>query len=288
MSNEIPPIYPPRDQVVPLLIKQFVLDYHEGTKGYEFPVKLELTEHLLVSVGLMLLYAQRNNEAVYEHYVELEDELLRKYRKALKPYFVKQFFKYFWFDEVLLEKKIYTKEEFNRIAPDWRRLTLTEITEFVSRCQDILFHLRAVIYLQMEPEAGVMPKEATPSLPEPQELDKEFSKPRRLLAIYYLLKAGYDIDHRENKSISAIARFAHLLTGTKITSIQNSDIYKKYSMMPNFNKGEKLIADLRFIRPFFEDLHIETALQLIDAEIKRAIEDVPAGKRKKYRGSGDS
>ena len=98
-----------------------------------------------------------------------------------------------------------------------------------------------------------------------------------------MLKAGWGIEHRDSHYVSAVARFAHLMTGTKITNIQNSDIYKKYSKMPNYKKDEHLIADLKFIRPYFEELHIEKAIQLIDDEIQRAIKELPTVARKKYR-----
>jgi hypothetical protein len=53
--------------------------------------------------------------------------------------------------------------------------------------------------------------------------------------------------------------------------------------MPNYKKGEHLIADLKFIRPYFEQLHIEKAVQLIDDEIQRAVKELPVATRKKYR-----
>ncbi len=77
------------------------------------------------------------------------------------------------------------------------------------------------------------------------------------------------------------------MTGTKITNIQNSDIYKKYSKMPNYKKSEHLIADLKFIRPYFEQLHIEKAIQLIDEEIQRAVKELPVAARKKYRDNDE-
>ena len=53
--------------------------------------------------------------------------------------------------------------------------------------------------------------------------------------------------------------------------------------MPNYKKDEQLIVDLKFIRPYFEQLHIEKGVKLIDEEIQRAIKELPVGVRKKYR-----
>jgi len=57
--------------------------------------------------------------------------------------------------------------------------------------------------------------------------------------------------------------------------------------MPNYKKGDQLIADLKFIKPYFEQLNIERAVELIDEEIKRAIQELPSTARKKYRDEGE-
>jgi hypothetical protein len=274
-----------RDQAVTLLVKRFIKDYRSATIHYELPEKLELTEHLLFALDLIFIHAYTDNENIYSYYLELEDELLRKYRKTFKPYLVQQFFRYFWFDEVLTEKEIYTPEAFYNLEPEWRRLSVEEITDFIEQCRDFLYYARAIIYLQLEPEsAGVEQiRLPAPVMPEQFEQDKDITKARQLLTIYYLLKAGWEIEHRSSHPVSAIVRFAHLLTGTKFSNLQNSDLYKKYMQMPHYKNGEQLIADLKFIRPYFEELHIEKAVELIDAELQQTIKELPLAARKRYR-----
>lgn len=283
MPNE-PTIPTPRHTVVPLLVQRFARDFREAIKDYELPEQLELTEHLLFAVDLMLLQAHTNNEDIYSYYLELEDELLQKYRKAFKPYVVKQFFKYFWFDEVLVEKAIYSSEDFNRLPLDQQRLSLEEVTDFVNRCSELLYYARYMILLQMEPDTPQKPSQ--PPLPETAVPDKDITKARQLLAIYYLLKAGFDIEHRQSHDVSEVARFIHLLTGTKFTTLQNSDIYKKYRVMPDcyHNTGENLVKDLQFIRGYFEKLDMQGAVKLVNEEIDRTVKKLPLDKRKKYRG----
>jgi hypothetical protein len=274
-----------RDQAVTMLVKRFIKDYRDAIMHYELPEKLELTDHLLFAMDLIFLHAHTNNDNIYSYYLELEDELLRKYRKTFKPYLVQQFFRYFWFDEVLVEKEIYSQEAFYNIEPEWRRLSVEEITDFVEQCRDFLHYARAIIYLQMEPEtAGAEQiKLAVTAISQQPEPDKDFTKARQLLTIHYLLKAGWGIEPRNSHPMSGIVRFAHLLTGTKFTNLQNSDLYKKYMQMPHYKTGEQLIADLKFIRPYFEELHIEKAVQLIDAEIQQAVKELPLASRKKYQ-----
>jgi len=57
--------------------------------------------------------------------------------------------------------------------------------------------------------------------------------------------------------------------------------------MPNYKKSDQLIADLKFIKPYFEQLNIEKAVELIDEEIQRAIKELPSTARKKYRGEDE-
>ena len=279
MSKKEKNTTPQRFKVVPLLAQKFIRDYDNTVKQYELPQQLELTDHLLDVLELMEQYAETPDEAIWKQYKEKEDALLKKYGKTLKPYAGKYFYKYFSFDIVLAEKEIYSGEEFNRLTSDEQGLTLNERLSFIRWCRNSLYNARTFLYLQMEPENAEVPTD----LSGQADPDREATKARQLLAIYYLLKAGWGIEQRDTHTVSALTRFAHLMTGTKITIIQNSDIYKKYSKMPNYKKDEHLIADLKFILPYFEELNIEKAIQLIDDEIQRAIKELPTVARKKYR-----
>lgn len=269
----------PRFQAVPLLAQKFIRDYEDAIKQYELPQQLELTSHLLDVLELMEQYTAANDKDIWKQYKEKEEALLKKYGKTLKPYMDKYFYKYFSFNIVLAEKDIYSTEQFNRLTIEEQGLMLNEIHSFIRLCHNSLYNARTFLYLQMDPEST----EASAALSAQDEPDKDITKARQLLAIYYLLKAGFDIEHRSTRPLSDVVRIAHLLTGTRLTTLQNSDIYKKYSLMPNYKKDEQLIADLKFIRPYFEQLHIEKGVKLIDEEIQRAIKELPVGMRKKYR-----
>ena len=54
--------------------------------------------------------------------------------------------------------------------------------------------------------------------------------------------------------------------------------------MPNYKTDSRLIEDLKFIRPYFVDLGLESAIKMVDEEIKRAIKELPYNERKKYKG----
>jgi hypothetical protein len=152
--------------------------------------------------------------------------------------------------------------------------------------QNALSHARKLLYLHDKGDAlPIITIEETTIITD--EPDKDMTKARQLLAIYYFLKASLGIEGRDGSSTSGIARFIHLLTGTKFTTVQNSDIYKKYLQMPNYKKDSQLITDLKFIRPYFVDLALDSAVKMIDEEIKRAIKEMPFAERKKYRNDNE-
>lgn len=262
---------PPRSQAVPLLAQMFVRDYEDAVNKYDLSQRLEITDHLISVLELMSQFAETDDDATWQQYRDKEESLSKKYGRTLNPYSELSFYKYFHFDTVLAEKGIYSTSEFNRLSSDEQGLSPKERQAFMRLCRNCLLNAKNFLYLQMEPENV----EAITDIPNETDWEPAFTKARQLLAIYYLLKAGFSIEHRITHPVSAFTRFAHLLTGTKITNLQNSDIYKKYSQMPDYKSGERLIDDLKFIRPYFEELNIAKALELIDEQIQQAEKKLP-------------
>ena len=166
------------------------------------------------------------------------------------------------------------------MSDEERALSEANIKELVNTMKRRLHGIVYYLYLEREPQFEIKEKELSGTK---EEIDKEITEARQLLTIYYLLKAGFDIEHRGTNFISETTRFAHLMTGTKFTTLQKSNIYTKYKLIPNYNKEEYLIKDLRFIRPYFEALHIQKALNLIDKEIETSIKELPLSRRKQYQ-----
>lgn len=277
-------IHAPRNLAVSLLIKTFAAEYR-SLMGYYKPLQqLELTEHLISLLACLQQYAENNKEDIYKEFLKAEDALLKKYGRQLKAYKGFRFEKYFATDIILTEKEIISAEEFNRLTAEEQGLTVPEVLRFVQVCTNVLHTERQILLLDAEPSFDV--KESTVNdlsfnVNGNHSTDIEFTKSRQLLALHYLLNAGFGIEPRTNTSVSALARFAHLITGTPLSGLQNSEIYKKYRLMPNLKKGIALINDLQYIRPFFKELGIDEAVKQIDAEIARekkeiALENKPA------------
>jgi hypothetical protein len=271
MPTKEPTLHPPRIQVAALLAQQFVKDYEDVMEFYQPAVQLEITEHLLQLLQLVRQEAGVT-DAFWQQYKDQDTSLLKRYGKMLKPYIEKRFQGYFYYSEALVEKGIYSTEAYNSLTPTEQGLTVNEISQFLQICHNVLDRARHYAYMK-EGAAGEEESKAD-SLLSVEEQDKEATRYRQLLTIYYLLKAGFGIEHRDNGNISDVVRLAHLLTGVRFTSLQNSDVYKKYSKMPDHKTGGQLLADLQYIRPFFAALHLQNALQLIDTDIQQQIKRV--------------
>ncbi|HMT75474.1 MAG TPA: hypothetical protein PKA77_15485 [Chitinophagaceae bacterium] len=255
----------PRHQFVPVLVQGFIEAYRLLVGRYKEDLQLELTEHLLYMLGYMKEAAMSPEEtgAEYMQLKEREEALLQKHGRVLKPYRELHFEKYLSTDILLVEKEVITTEEYNGLPAEEQGLTQAEVLRFVRVCSQVLDSERQLLLLNREPEAEVKQAGAVESGA------RENTQSRQLLALHYLLQAGFGIEPRSTVSVSSLARLAHLLTGTGYSSLQNSELYKKYLQMPNFKKGSALIADLRYIRSHFEEMGIQEAVKQIDAEIQR-------------------
>ena len=276
MTNDSKPI--PTFQLAFLLAQQFIKDYNGVIKHYEADKKLILTEHFLQILSLQLAFQKSKDEALYQQYRQLEEDLFGQFRSALKPYKDKNFHLYFDADLALVEKDIYSTDVFNSLTAEGQTLSVNAMEQFIQICIYTLKRERDYLLLS-DVSVNDSTINANESLPFN---DKEVTKARQLLAIYYMLQT-IGVEDRESSSVSAIAKLVHLLTGTKLTSLQNSAIYKKYLLMPNYKQGESLIKDLKYIRNYFEDAGLQDALVAIDLEINRCIAQLPLVQRKKWQ-----
>ena len=280
---------PSRLQIFNKLMIKFDQEYQNLLKvqDYSTDKKIELTEHLLKATDYIQEYVKTQDSKDWKKYADAETELLKKYRGRLKAYTDIQFYKYFDFRLVLAHKEIITQEQFNSMkSAAEQSLSEEEIDLFLSDAKHLLSLSLHFLYLsdtgKTDPatQSAVTLNDTDDVTDEP---DKDITKAKQLLTMYYFLKASFGIEARDKNSASGIARFIHLMTATKFTTIQNSDIYKKYLRMPNYKKDSRLIDDLKFIRPYFVDLGLESAIKMVDEEIKRAIKELPYNERKKYK-----
>jgi len=98
-----------------------------------------------------------------------------------------------------------------------------------------------------------------------KKLKKEFTLSRQILAIKYLFKL---INHKGiYYDDTKMGEFVRFLTGRELGAIDIRDatIYKKI-----LSKAPARVNDLRYIKGFFEDLHLKEIVDIIDKEIDSA------------------
>lgn len=255
-----------RLQVVPVLAQKFLHDLQDVNAEFDLAEKLRIIEHLTQMVEAFKTIGTEQEAAAMEKLNVHEEAIYKDFGKKLLPYVNKHFHEYFYQDSAILSKDVYPPDEYDQLKPAETVLSEQEYRSLLQTCRNTLSNIIKFQYLSREP-LDIDTEEA--------ETDKEFTKARQLLAIYVLLKAGFNVEHRDGQSVSDVARLAHLLTGTKFTTIQNSDIYKKYRLMPEYKQGEALLEDLAFIRPYFAALQLDTACRLIDDMADSAVKKKP-------------
>ena len=277
-----------------LLFSEFITDYEEVMVHYTFEQQIELTDHLLLMLDEIEAYALNQDENMYRGFASREDILLKKYRKSYLHYYEVGFFLYFKFERAIVEKKVIYEDYVSMIQA--QKIPLY-VKNFVDYCHHFLHSRRRDKYLETEPNDKFEINTFNQQQPiverfiynktdkEIVELvtDKESTQARQLLAIYYILKVGFNVVPRENNPVSDIARLAHLLTGTKLKPINQSELYKKLLRMPTFKKGIPLVKDLLFIRSYFEVAGLENILHQVNADLKEAIDALPPYEREQFK-----
>jgi hypothetical protein len=258
-----------RRQVVNKLTARFGQEYKETMARYPAEVQAELAEHLKGLMEQLAAYAGNDmDNGIYAAVAEGEKGLLKKYGNRLAAYWEKKFTLYFAFDFVLAEKGVFTADEYNAVPEGGQSLQPAEAVAFAGNCVRLLDVSLPYVMLQAAPE-GLNGTEGSGNEADQPQTGHEFTKARQLLAIHYLLSAGFGLGPHTGPDVSSLARLAHLLTGTPYSSLQNSEIYKKYRHMPNFKKGPGLVSDLLYIRSYFAELGLDAVTKQIDNEVAR-------------------
>lgn len=258
---------------VRLLSLCFANDYREMAEQYTIEILLSVTEHLEYIFNVMLSgqgdwYSQVNTAEI---------AMYRKYGREMQPYKNGNFTVYFDMDMALVAKGIFTREEFKEVKRHLNGSDFPVSDEAILclKCHSMLSNALQAIYLNTD-NTGANEKAGTAML-EAAVTDVEvsdhpggkMSRARQLLAIWYLLD-NYAIGHRTEVHISSVVRLIHLISNVPLTRMQDSDIYKKYRQLPDKLKtGRDLRNDLQYIRPFFVEVKLDSAVNRIDREIAK-------------------
>jgi len=100
------------------------------------------------------------------------------------------------------------------------------------------------------------------------KVSARFTESQQVLAIHFLFES-LGIQARRDYSLSAYARFTHLIARREITVIENSPKHSMIKRLLNF-KDEKhpSLKDLKAILPYFKDMRLDGIVANINKEIK--------------------
>ncbi len=304
----------PRRIFINGLSRRFIQDVYAAINNAPPVLALEIINHLFGVLQLLEQSASLEGEDegnIYKTYWEGEERLTLKWGRLIKPYRQQQFQQYFDKCFMLTEKAVISLEEYSKMSSGEEQcVSEVEMLEIVDDVRRFLETTRQTLLLEQPPSQEAM--EALSKDPdsiarlqnlsgieagrdhdksdnkkdkvkdkEDGEEERAFgnTKTRSRLALYYLVKAA-GVEPRADSAVSALAKLAHFITGEKLTTLNNSNTYKFYLSMPEYKTAKGRLEDLNYIRPFFEELGMNKALDLIDAEMVKTNAELPHKGRK--------
>lgn len=301
-----------RHKIIHGLSRRFIQETYAAIEDTPPVLALDIVNHLLEMLLLLEEYSASEEDSVSERFFQGEERFIRKWGRLLKPYRKQHFEVYFQPEVLLTDKGIISLDEFNELPSEEKYATKIELAQFIKFVQRFLEATQYQLLIEQPPSDEAMQAlSKDPSVADridnlllgenaggsdpksnkhkkdrqEEEIEPEQgrafgnTKTRSRLALYFLVKAA-GVEPRTGSAVSALAKLAHFITGEKLTTLNNSNTYKFYLQMPDYKTAKGRLEDLNFIRPFFEELGMNKALDLIDSEIVRANAALPrkAGK----------
>ena len=145
-----------RSNIISKLQILFIKDYKNAMQQYSIEEQIEFTKYLLKLFDIYYKEAEETETNI--HWIQQESERLKKkYGKNFKPYRNAQLYSYFQFDILLVEKGIFTTEEFNNFKnAEEQQLNQTERKSFMAGCCRRLQHALDELYLESPPESTTL------------------------------------------------------------------------------------------------------------------------------------
>jgi len=236
---------------------------------------LESTEdkiHFVKTIIELQVKMYRKDDENFNDEDFIDEHLMAKFRNKMKAFVDRNLPHYFLEDE-LCQASINERLHINPAVI----LDSEEFFEFTGRLYNILDIIKTRLYLT-EPNKSDTVNEAEnlQDLVEqnPTETkknlfklgNKEFTRNRQALAMYYLFKS-IGITPRLDIPLSALARLAHLLSAMPYENINNSPIYDSIKVLPDMKSEIHKLEDLIFVKKHFHFVKHTAAIELIEKEI---------------------
>lgn len=152
-----------------------------------------------------------------------------------------------------------------------------EESKFILMCEMEISKIKEL--LSLEQLQTQIPLEQLSTPPDTKFQLGRYTNSQIVLIFYYFFKHSR-LEPRVNIDIAPIAKFIHLIIGKELTSITNSDFYKKLQAAPNFKTDKELINDLEAIKPLFKKVLLNEIVKMIENEIDIARAEIKQTKKK--------
>ena len=252
----------PNKPVSGLLAQKYLKDYQSSVSELPDTFKFELLSHLLDCLDLVKNYLLHESEENWKLYADKERELSKKHLDQLKVYKQKNFLLYYGDSRVLVEKEIYSTEEWNSLNPERQVLSREELFLFIELSKNMLNNYRDFELLRqhkedIEPEnqkQGLHSNDENYIIPRRSKIKREakdkltcLSQEQTVLLLYYLQQERVFLKDEYLSDLEA-ARAFEILTGYSNNALrQNLGKYNLWLNPPNLIELDNLLTRLKAV-----------------------------------------
>lgn len=140
-----------RKRVPAFLSRKYMQDCEASLADFPDNKKVEFLEHLLECFDIIEKYFANPTPENYKVYANKENAFLKKHGTRLKMYRQTRMYLYYGDHGLLIEKDIYTPDEWNELGKE-QRLSEDEYAEFIDLCRSRLYLERDFFMLKQSPE----------------------------------------------------------------------------------------------------------------------------------------
>lgn len=152
MNKKAPTKRIDRRDVPILLAEKYLKDYEASITEFPEDKRVEFLDHLIECLGIIKNYAEKPTEENYKVYADKENAFLKKHGKRLKMYRQTRMYLYYGDHHVLIEKGIYSADEWNALSTAKQRLSTDEFIDFILFCRARIYLDRDFLWASQAPE----------------------------------------------------------------------------------------------------------------------------------------
>jgi hypothetical protein len=246
-------------QFVPdLLARKYMKDYEACLVDFPDSKKIDLLEHLLGCLDIFERYVADPTPENWKTYSDKEDAFLKTHGNRLQKYYQKKIPIYYGGNQALVEKEIYTVEEWNELGIR-QKLSPEEFAHFIPSCRRVLQLDKHFLLLYQAPEdekvTEKITKENLSGIPNvkdgkikkrgAQDNLTRLTQEQTVLFTHFLQKERFFLDE-SNIQTTDLGKAIEILTGySQHTIRQDFKKFKTYHTKINLKEISDLLTKLQ-------------------------------------------